>query len=271
MVGDLETYNFQIALGRAEVLVDTLIKFTQETMNGYKFKNLWILAYGDHVNGEIHGGTGQSEYKNVIKNSLAVGQMHALMFRDLAPHFANINVVYVPGNHGRRTLKKDFHGPHDNWDYMVAVTARSLCADIHNVDFAIPEAFSVNLDINGIGFHIEHGDDVKSWNGIPFYGLARKTQRLQALSHLHNVRTMYYCFGHFHQASAMANQDGEIIINGAWLATTPFVYNSLAACSEPQQLIHGVNAKHGITWRLNIRLRERGVTYKPQRYKVEID
>ena len=30
-----------------------------------------------------------------------------------------------------------------------------------NVSFLIPDCFSVNLDINGIGFNISHGDDVR--------------------------------------------------------------------------------------------------------------
>lgn len=270
-VGGLDTYNFQIALGRAEVLVDQVIEYTQEVLHpNYKFKNLWILAYGDHVNGEIHGGTGHSEYNNAIKNSLAVGQMHSLMIRDLAPHFENINVVYVPGNHGRRTMKKDYHGAHDNWDFLVAESTRLACKDLSNVQFNIPDSFSIALDINGIGFYVAHGDDIKSWNGIPFYGLARKTQRLTALNSVRKINTRYFCFGHFHQLSSMNNLDGEILINGAWLGTTPYVYESLSGFSEPSQLLHGVHPKYGITWRTNIHLRARGVTRKPERYKVDI-
>jgi len=98
-VGNLERKNFPITLRRAEEFVDTLVKFTQKTLSNYKFDRLWILANGDHVSGEIHNAKDHSEYRNSFRNSLATGQMQALMFRDLAPYFREIKVIYVPGNH----------------------------------------------------------------------------------------------------------------------------------------------------------------------------
>jgi hypothetical protein len=103
-----------------------------------------------------------------MKNCHAIGKLHALMYRDFAPHFEQINVVYVPGNHGRRTNKKDYHGAQDNWDYLVGLMAKLYCQDIDNVSFLIPDCFSVNLDINGVGFNIAHGDDIRSSMGIPW-------------------------------------------------------------------------------------------------------
>jgi len=53
-VGGLERFNFPIALRRAEEYVDTIIKFSQDTLTNYDFHTLWILANGDHSSGEIH-------------------------------------------------------------------------------------------------------------------------------------------------------------------------------------------------------------------------
>ena len=68
-------------------------------------------------------------------------------------------------------------------------------------------------------------------------------------------RVRYYCVGHHHSASTLSDIDGELMVNGAWLGTDPFAYNSLAGYREPAQWLHGVNPKHGITWRLNCKLR----------------
>ena len=76
------------------------------------------LAYGDFTSGEIHKACERSYYRNQFKNCLAIGQLHALMYRDLAAHFEEVNVLYLAGNHGRRTPKKDYLGAHDNWDYL---------------------------------------------------------------------------------------------------------------------------------------------------------
>lgn len=268
--GGLEEYNFPISCRRAECLVDTTIEYTQVHLNNYKFKNLWILANGDHTSGEIHGHEKRSYFKNQFNNSLAIGQLHALMFRDLAPYFDRINCVYVPGNHGRRTVKKDHYGAWENWDYLVAKTAQLWCRDISNIEFLIPNAFSVNLDINGIGFQMCHGDDIRSNMGTPFYGMVRRQTKLMSLNNIHSgIPVRYFCMGHHHVAASLSDLDGELLVNGAWPATDQYSYNAFAGYREPCQLLHGVHPKYGVTWRMLVKLKrdnEKG----PQRYFVEI-
>lgn len=265
-VGGLERYDLRIALRRAEVYVDTVIRFTQQTLSNYAFDNLYILAHGDHVSGEIHGATDHSVYRNSFRNALAVGQMHALMYRDLCAHFPRIHVLYLSGNHGRRSIKKDYHRPQDNWDYLVAEIAKLHCADLTNVDFSIPDSYSACLDIEGYGFAVAHGDDIRSWNGIPWYGIERRTRRWGAISAATDRKINYYCFGHFHNAATQAALNGETILNGSWVACDPYAFNALAVFSEPAQWIHGVHAAHGVSWRLNVKLRTEREHLGPKRY-----
>jgi hypothetical protein len=267
-VGGLENYNFQVALKRAETYVDSVIKFTQRILKPYEFETLYILANGDHNSGEIHNAVDNSEYRNIFRNCLATAQMQALMIRDLAPYFKFIKVIYTPGNHGRKTNKKDYYGPRDNWDYLIAETAFAYCRDLVNVEFLIPDSFSINLEIEGHGFHVAHGDDIKSWAGIPWYGIERKTRRLSALNCSSDKRVDYFCFGHFHNAAMQAALRGETIINGAWVATSPYVYNSLSTFTEPTQLIHGVHKDFGVSWRLHVKLRTANEAAGPTRYNV---
>lgn len=269
-VGGLERYNMQIALRRAEVLVDALLKFTQKTLTTYQFKTLVILANGDHVNGEIHDATRHSAYGNAIRNALAVGQLHACMFRDLAPYFKDVKVIYTAGNHGRRSIKKDHESPWNNWDYLVGETAKAYSRDIKNVEFLIPDSFSHAIDIEGHGFCISHGDDIRGWNGIPFYGIERQTRRLQALNAAHGKVVKYFCFGHFHTMASQANLKGEMLLNGSWVGTSPYVYNALAAYNEPMQLLHGVHKDTGVSWRLPIRLKSNREHLGPTRYHIDL-
>lgn len=269
-VGGLERYDFRIALRRAEQYVDTLLKFTQKTLSNYRFDTLWVLAHGDHISGEIHKSVDHSYYRNQFRNSLAVGQMHSLMFRDLAPYFKRIKVLYLSGNHGRRSLKKDYHSPWDNWDYLVAETARMHCSNLENVEFLIPDSFSANVEIENFGFHVTHGDDIQSWMGIPWYGLERKTRRLTALNAAQNKKIDYFCFGHFHQLAMQSALSGETLINGSWIVTTPYVYNKLSAFNEPAQLIHGVHPEFGISWRLYVRLRTEREHLGPDKYVINL-
>lgn len=272
--GGLETYDFPISCCRAEKLIDTTIQWTQNTLSNFHFPVLNVLCYGDFTSGEIHGACGRSYFQRMMKNCLAIGKLHALMYRDLAPHFDQVNVVYVPGNHARRSPKKDFHGAHDNWDYLCAKLAELYCQDINNVSFLIPDCFSINLDINGIGFNLAHGDDIRSSMGVPFYGLQRRQQRLQSLAPLLTdcPRIRYYCVGHFHTKAILGAQDTETIMNGPWIATDAFAYNSLSAYTQPSQWLHGVSAKHGVTWRLDVHMKDVvRESLGPKRYKIEVD
>jgi UDP-2,3-diacylglucosamine pyrophosphatase LpxH len=270
--GGLECHDFPVSVCRAENYIDSILKWTQETLAPtFHFPELTILAYGDHTSGEIHGHVNRSYFKNQFKNSLAIGQLHSLMFRDLAPYFDAVNVVYVPGNHGRRSVKKDYHGAQDNWDFLIAKVAELHCADLSNVNFTIPDCYSVNLDINGIGFCIFHGDDIRSNLGIPWYGLERRQRRIMALTHVQSGPPIkYYCCGHFHRPGTTSEVDGELLINGPWVATDSYVFNSFSGYTEPTQLLHGVHAARGITWRLPVKLRTPQERHGPKRYRIKL-
>jgi hypothetical protein len=269
--GGLETYDFPISMCRAERYVDTILKWTQETLHPqFVFPSLTVLAYGDHTSGEIHGHTSRSYFRNAFKNAFAIGQLHSLMFRDLAPFFDQVNIIYVPGNHGRRSNKKDYHGAHDNWDYLIAKTAEMYLRDIPNIAFNIPNSFSCNVDIDGIGFQVFHGDDIRSSLGIPWYGLEKRRHRMTALNGVQQgVPIRYYCCGHFHRPGSTTEVNGEMMINGAWPASDAFAFNALGGFTEPSQLIHGVNKKRGITWKMNVQLRCPYEATGPRRYKID--
>lgn len=268
-VNGLEEYNLNVALRRAEVYVDSVIKFTQETLKNYKFKRLWVLKYGDHVNGEIHKGTESSTLRNSFANAIAVGQMHALMVRDLAPYFEKVTVVSIPGNHGRTDVHKDYHNALRNLDYLVHEVAAMRCSELKNVEHIIPDSFSVNIEINGYNFNISHGDDISGNAGTPWYGIERRNNRLQAIHSAQGRQIHYKVMGHFHKSSMVQDHTGESITNGSWKATDEYLYNKVGGYAEPVQWIHGVHADHGVSWRLPVHLKTAGDAKGPTRYKLQ--
>jgi hypothetical protein len=61
-------------------------------------------------------------------------------------------------------------------------------------------------------------------------------------------------------------------MNGPWLGTDAYAYNSLAGYTEPFQWLHGVNSKYGLTWRMDVKLKDAAREAKgPQRYKIELE
>ena len=271
-VQGFESHDFNVAMARGEYLVQSVLDFTQTNMVGYDFETLWILAYGDSVQGEIHGSVKNTHFQNVMKSCLAIGQFHAQMIRDFAQWFPQVKVLYLSGNHGRRkeVAKKDYQAAHDSWDYLVAETAKAYCRDLWNVEIMIPDSFSAVVNIEGYNFHCSHGDDIQGWAGIPFYGIERKTRRLTALNSAHDRKVHFYCMGHFHQLGTQAALKGETIINGSWIGTDPYAFNKMDAYCEPSQLLHGVHAQRGMTWRLPVKLRRYDESEIPKRYQVSI-
>jgi hypothetical protein len=253
-VGGLEEYNFNISCQRAANLVDATLRFTQNTLSNFNFKELVVFAHGDHTSGQIHGAEARSQFKSQFKNTLAISQLHALMLRDLSAYFPRIRVLYLSGNHGRVTDQKQYPGGgHNNWDYMVAKTAQALCRDIKNLEFNIPDSWSEIVDVCGYKFHVSHGDDIQGKMGQPWTGLRARHERLAPL---HRDKIDYYCIGHHHTYGDVSGNGVSYLTNGAWLATDPYAYNSLGVAGEPTQLLHGVHKDHGVSWRLPLRLRD---------------
>lgn len=261
----IEDYDFKIACIRAEKYVKEVIETVEEFRANYQFPVLWLLSYGDQSSGEIHDNVDKSYFKNQFDNSLAIGRLQALMVRDLAPYFEKINVVCLPGNHGRRTRKKDFHNPRNSWDYLIAKIAELDLKAHKNVKFLIPNAYSINLEINEQIFNIQHGDGIKSWNSIPFYGVDRKTRRLQALHR--DVKISCFVMGHFHQASDLnSGRCARVLVNGPWYETSHYAYDELGEASQPSQWLHGVHKNRPITWQKRIELKSQEERNKQSRY-----
>jgi len=118
-----------------------------------------------------------------------------------------------------------------------------------------PDSWSMGLSIYDWNFVLNHGDDIRSWNSIPWYGIERKTRRLNAIGAVTGNIPNYFLFGHFHNMATQQHTTGETILNSSWMATDEYALNSLGAFSEPFQWLFGVHPQYGITWRLPIKLR----------------
>lgn len=262
-VNGLENYNFKVSLRRGERFCDTIIKFAQKTLAGYQFPRLVVMSLGDSTSGEIHDAERRSAFGNQFKNCLAIGALHASIYRDLAAHFPRVDVVCTSGNHGRRTVRKEYAGgAHNNWDYMVNKVAEAYLAATPNVHFSIPNSWDTIVDIEGYAFHVSHGDDVANSGSNPWNGLASLHKTNSGIHRgagqnkpFRDARQIdYYCIGHHHTLGQVEGNGVGYITNGAWVATDPYAYQSLRVAGRPQQLMFGVHRDHGKTWSLPIHL-----------------
>lgn len=253
-MGGLAHYDFATFQFRYQHLIKTTIDITKNKMSGYNINKLNILGLGDFVSGTIHDELVETAEGTVIEWCFGGAYIVAQGFRDLAKHFNQIDVDCVVGNHGRLKQKPYFKNRYVNWDYVFYVTLMLMLRDIKNIKFNIPKSFFLTKTINNHNFLIMHGDNVKSWMGIPWYGINRMAANFTELLASKEKFFSYICLGHFHSDATLRKVSGERIINGSFTGGDEFSLGALFAVSSPVQMLFGVHKDNGITWRFPIRL-----------------
>lgn len=231
----------------------------------YRLEELIIVLGGDHVEGdEIYP---KQEWQLEFDPLKAMWQMacklggdgeHEGMLQRLI-RFAKtelgipyILVIGVPGNHGKVGGKRGGARPKTyNWDHMMQVILKDkLRADPIN-DFVINAAGSVFFYAAGFECQAIHGEHIKGWGGIPFYGISRYDAKSVRL---HNRLYRYLFMGHIHQQSQIHIGTGaEVIVSGDWVGPNN-MSDAIVAASRPKQLIAYFGASMGITEQVPIYL-----------------
>lgn len=265
-VDGLEEYNFPIAARRHEAMVEELLKWKNEILTQYDFRRLHVFGLGDYTSGEIHGHVNKSYFGCQFTNDLAIAQLLAQMFRELATSFEEVNVWSIIGNHGRLTDKYEFDttAVAANHDTLIMKIAEVYCRDLKNLKFHFPPGLSAVVNVEGYNFFLHHGHGKKG--GHEAWQQAKS--KAGSIVPLHRGMIDYFCSGHYHSSGeAPARGGARMLANGAFLATDPYAYQSLEEASEPTQLLFGVHKNNGVTWRFPIQVR-RPNQAGPQRYEI---
>jgi len=227
------------------------IKQRLESGGGWQYDRCVIACNGDFVSGTIHELEKHSDHDNVIHAVYETGLALARAIRALAAQYPSVEVFCTSGNHGRLpdARKVQQKEPTRSWDtavYLFAKTALSACK---NVTFFLPNAYSVSYEVYGWRFLQTHGHDVKSWGGIPFYGINRMVGNINALEAGRGTPIHYWLLSHFHTMSSMPHATGEMFVNGSLIGANEFAINALGKADRPQQLLLSVHPEHGVTSR----------------------
>lgn len=256
----LEQYDFNIFRCRLHRLVDTVQSYVGTHLPAHDFERGWIFKLGDAVQGDIHGSGPKNYFGSTLKAAIAVGDAEAQAIQAMLPLFPQgIHIVCVSGNHPRRSVRKDYGGPHDNFDYLVATqiaTRLSAEIDAGRVTLHAPAAWTAYVEVRGRLWALNHGDDVRGYAGIPWYGFSRKNQRVQSLVARAGQRVRYFCYGHYHTAIEMQETDADSLHAGNWTFTDDYAQNALGVGSEPVQQLYAVDDDRGIILKVPIYVRD---------------
>lgn len=246
-------YNMDIFEKRFNFIIDTIISIVNKLRHGYTIDKLNVHALGDMVSGIIHQELVETAEGTIIEWLLDGADIVAKGMLKLAQNFKEISFTGVVGNHGRMDKKPTFKRKYVNWDYLFYEILRMKCAKQSNISFNIPKSFFTVDKILGWDFLLLHGDNINSWQGIPFYGIKRAAANLSEVLSSHDRKFDYIELGHFHSTGLLDRVVGEILINGSFKGGDEYSIGKMFTMSQPKQTIFGVHKKQGKTWSYNLK------------------
>jgi hypothetical protein len=256
-MGGINRHDWTVFLAKLAAWKDCVKTTIRERRTAVPIEGVVFAFLGDIVEGHGIFKGQQYELDYDIYQQVMHGAedfSHALI--DITRTFPEINFTFygVGGNHGR--IGSYGEAPYRaNFDLILYefMRLRVEAAGVPNIVFHIPQAWFQVVETWNWTHLLVHGDDIKGFAGLPFYGLQRAIAKYnQVLQRPIN----YLHIGHFHSEAGISSSLGDCIINGNFIGANSFSKQIIEA-NVPVQLIHGISQKNGVEWTRKAYLRSR--------------
>lgn len=245
--GGLGAYSTEIFLERLEFLKESLIKIFSIEMRGVPYNRINLFFLGDIIAGStIFKGQLRSIDMTTVEQVMTSVDQITYLVAWLATIFPEVACYCVVGNHGR-IGEKGVNSPMDNFDYLVYKWMQERLANYKNITVNVADTWLMPVERKGTRFVLVHGDAIRSWMNIPFYGAERSERRVQKLL---NILFDYYVVGHHHQDAKF----GNIIMNGCWPGGSELSLKVMEVGGLPSQKLFSFHPNFGITWSRDVLL-----------------
>lgn len=286
----LGVFNTEILARRLELWAKGVKNVVNLHRKNYNIKKLVILDLGDKISGMIH-----EELE--IHSDIEAGHQYAVIsyliaqtLMLLAQEFEEIKIHSIVGNHSRKQQKKKSKGKYVNYDYDSTQLVSLFCKNQDNIKFNAYKAPKKRITIGNKTGIIAHGDSVRSYSGVPWYGLIRKSRQLLGTqSVLRNMKERskeytndireelddvptddieFIMMGHFHQLFNIEKAWGSIFVNGCFPGPSEYSIDK-NMISRPGQWIMGFH-KNYISWRYALYLDQDENPHNPEILKTDM-
>ena len=226
----LNEYNLQVAAERVAVLVRSMLSFKRVSPS---LTGLDIWALGDMASGKIHRLEETNEVP-AAEQYVRAGYLMADAIRELAPHYPEIYVGGIVGNHPRAENDPASKDSYNSGDWIAYEMARALTRDLKNVAWEIPRGGMIVRQFGGKNFLLWHGDGIKgNVSGVPWVALTRRVNSLKETYAAMGVRIDYIVVGHFHQRSIVP----ALYMNGSLIGNNEHGIKNYGGGDPPKQVI----------------------------------
>ena len=253
--GGLGAYNVKVFLERLEFLKISLAKIFSIHFRNTPYKVINIFFIGDIIENMVLRASQMrlTDLKVVEQVILATDKFSELLSW-LSTIFPEVRIHCVVGNHGRIIKDIGQFAPTDSFDYLIYKIMEQRLSDHKNIYFNISESWWMIVERMGKRFYMEHGDDFRSWIGIPFYGITRGKANIRDLLHQYltekgvEANFDYFRIGHIHEASDFS----EVMTNGAFPGGSEYSLKKLKRGGAAVQRCFSIHPDFGVTWKRNL-------------------
>lgn len=249
-------YNFEIFQRRMEQYVDIVLRFHEDILKTYYHRKLHMFCLGDWVAGIIHEELRETAGAGIMQEVVGCVTVMEQVILDLLPHFPEIELSCVVGNHGRLEKQVRFkRKSQDSFDWLVYTMLAQRLSKYPQIKFNISQAPYLLVTVENHTWLLMHGDTVKGWAGIPFYGVERETRKWGDLFGIKNENFEYVALGHFHTPYTLPRPGGgKVFGSGAVIGPTEFSLAVTNSVSPPSQWLMGMHERKGISLTADIHL-----------------
>jgi transposase-like protein len=264
----VNSYNLKIAGARLMRAFQAIIDLSTRHWPGKPPERLILILGGDLVSGDIH---------LELSKTNALSAIPAV--RDLVGHLAAglkllhraldcpIDVISIPGNHGRSTLKPESkNAVETSYDTLVADFLESQFAAEKRLTFYTPASGDALFSVYGHQVLATHGDKIGSRGGQGFIGpaatAARGFKKLVMDYAGRGIHLDLILCGHFHTALQLE----EGLVNGCLSGISEYGRDARFRPKPATQLFLSLHPRRGVTqvrW-LQVGTPDEGSIYAPR-------
>jgi hypothetical protein len=230
-------FDWEIAQDRVlGQLVPGYLRWLDTQRHGYTINEAVLLLTGDFISGDIHDELRRTNEFPIPVQTAKAGHLLGKVAQELAPHFEKLTVVEIGAdNHSRLVQKPQAKQKVDNsMGYLVYEILNAHLERLPNVEIDRAEGMKHLFSVGRYRFLGEHGDSIKSWMGVPWYGIEREKAREATRRMFDDKGFHYIIMGHWHTPWF-----GKLIVGGSLSGTSEYDHSCgrLSSPSQPAFLV----------------------------------